>query len=156
MGDPVTSAGNATPTNQTTNASQSDAQSQADAQSLFEGVLKSICPPCTYQPSQSQPSKPDLQLHKDVTNPMRGPTNDPNGPGYDNYKNRTPPERDPNPLHGAKPRPGDPSVNTGPNHDSKVITVPVGKQAPKPTPEQEQNQTPYQPPRGAGPPSDFP
>jgi hypothetical protein len=87
MGDPVTGAGT-TPTNQTTNASQSEAQSQAKAQSLFDGVLKSLCPPCTYLRPQPQP---DLQLHKDVPpNLIRGPTNDPNGPGGDDYKKPTP------------------------------------------------------------------
>ena len=88
-------------------------------------ILASSRPSSSSQSSQS--SKPDLQLHKDIPNPHK---NDPNGPGYDNYKNRTPPERDPNPTHGLNPPsvPGDPSYNTGPNHDAHVITVPVGKQ----------------------------
>jgi hypothetical protein len=35
--------------------------------------------------------QPDLQLHKDVPpNLIRGPTNDPNGPGGDDYKKPTP------------------------------------------------------------------
>jgi hypothetical protein len=168
MGDPVTSAGSGPPANQTTNASQSGAASPADPK--FDEALKQeslpLCPeglrrphkddaPCTYlrppslssssQSSQSQSSKPDLQLHKDIPNPHK---NDPNGPGYDNYKNRTPPERDPNPTHGLNPPsvPGDPSYNDGPNHDGHFIMFPLGPQAPKPSPEQEQNQTPYQPP----------
>jgi hypothetical protein len=106
----------------------------------------------------SQSSKPDLReqlkhIHLPPTDsPIKGPTNDPNGPGYDNYKNRTPPERDPNPTHGLKPPsiPGNPSYNTGQNGDANIITLPVGKQAPKPTPDQEQNQTPYQPPNSPG------
>jgi hypothetical protein len=167
MADGVTSAGRAPPANQTTNASQSQAQSQAktDAQAALFGEALEQCPeglhrprpndaPCTYlrppslssqSQSQSQSSKPDLQLHRDVHNPMRGPTDDLNI----DYKKKMPHDRDPNPTHGLNPPsvPGDPSYNDGPNHDGHFIMFPLGPQAPKPSPEQEQNQTPYQPPR---------
>jgi hypothetical protein len=125
MGDGVTSAGNGT-ANQTNNAGNSGAQSAADdaAQSKFGEALKqeSLCPPglgrpphmgsfpprydpkCHYlrDPSgPSQPSKPaDLQVHGDIPNLLKGPTNDPNGP---DYKKSIPAERDPNPLHGTAP-----------------------------------------------------
>jgi hypothetical protein len=160
MGDGVTGVGN-TPTNQT---SQSQAQSQAktDAQAALFGEVLKQCPeglhrphpndePCTYlrppslSPSQSQPSKPDLQPHGDVPpNLIRGPTDDLNI----DFKKHMPHERDPNPTHGLNPPsvPGDPSYNDGPNHDGHFIMFPLGPQAPKPSPEQEQNQTPYQPP----------
>jgi hypothetical protein len=156
MGDGVTSAGNAPPANQTTNAGQSGAQSQADAQSaLFGEALKqeNLCPeglhrphrndaPCTYlrPPSQSsQPSKPvDLHLHGDIPNLLKGPTNDPNI----DYKKSIPAERDPNPLAGAKPPDRAPTHDGGLSKDAHIIMVPLGPQAPKESPDK----TPYQPP----------
>ena len=143
MGDPVPGVGNATPTNQTTNASESDAQSQAKAQSLFDGVLKSVCPPCTFWHPQPQP---DLQLHKDVT---RGPTESGGYPGPRDDYNKPIPQK---PDQGLQPPhiPGDASYSGGlisGDHGVHGVMIPIGKQAPKPTPEQQQNQTPYQPPR---------
>ena len=91
MGDGVTSAGNAPPANQTTNAGQSEAQSQADAQSaLFGEALKqeSLCPEglsrrphdgCTYLRNPSQPV--DLQFHGDPDR-LKGPMNRSTGPDY--------------------------------------------------------------------------
>jgi len=141
MGDPVPGVGNATPTNQTTNASESDAQSQAKAQSLFDGVLKSVCPPCTFWHPQPQP---DLQLHKDVT---KGPTVDINN-RRDDYNTPTPQKRDQNPTH-LPHIPGNPSHDGGLSNapNTHIIMIPIGPQAPKPSPDQQQNQTPYQPPR---------
>jgi hypothetical protein len=74
---------------------------------------------------------------------MRGPTDDLNI----DYKKHMPHERDQNPLAGAKAPDGAPSYDSGLSKNATIIMVPVGKQAPKPAPEQEQNQTPYQPPR---------
>ena len=57
MGDGVTSAGNAPPANQTTNAGQSGAQSQADAQSaLFGEALKqeNLCPEGLHRPHRNE------------------------------------------------------------------------------------------------------
>jgi hypothetical protein len=161
MGDPVTSAGNATPTNQTTNAGQSDAQSQAKTQALFDEALKQeSCPeglhrprpndpPCNYlrPPSLTgtseppKPPKPDGDDH----NIMRGPKD---GLGM-NWKQKMPHERDQDPTHGLKlpSLPGDPTYNGGLINDGNFIMFPLGKQAPDPTPEQQQNQTPVQPPQ---------
>jgi hypothetical protein len=159
MADGVTSAGSGPPANQTTNASQSQAQSQAkvDAQAALFGEALEQCPEglhrprpnderCTYlrppslsSQSQSQSSKPDLQLHRDVHNPMRGPTDDLNI----DYKKKMPHDRDQNPLSGAKPPDGAPSHDGGLSNDAHIIMVPLGPQAQKPSPDQ----TPYQPPR---------
>jgi hypothetical protein len=157
MGDGVTSAGNAPPANQTTNAGQSEAQSQADAQSaLFGEALKqeSLCPeglhrphrndaPCTYlrPPSLSpQPSKPvDLHPHGDIPNLIKGHTDDLNI----DYKKHMPHERDPNPLAGAKPPKGAPTHDGGLSKDAHIIMVPLGD----PPREESPDQTPYQPPR---------
>jgi hypothetical protein len=161
MADGVTSAGSSPPpANQTTNADQSQAQSQAktDAQAALFGEALEQCPeglhrphrndpPCTYlrPPSlsgssgSSQSSKPDLKLHGDVHNPMRGPTDDLNI----DYKKKMPHERDQNPLAGAKAPDGSPSHDSGLSGDGHIIMVPLGPQAQKPSPDQ----TPYQPPR---------
>jgi hypothetical protein len=154
MGD-VTIAGNTPPTNPTTNATQS--QPQADTQAaLFGDVLKQ-CPeglhrpkpndePCTYlRPpsltlsgsSQPQPPKPD-------PNPMRGPSD---GLGID-WNQKIPHERDQNPTDGLKlpSLPGGGTYNGGLINGGHFIMFPLGRQAPDPTPEQQQNQTPVQPP----------
>jgi hypothetical protein len=160
MGDGVTSTGNTLPTNQTTNATQSQAQSQADAQAALFGEALQQCPeglhrphpndpPCTYLrpptltgPDQSpKPPKPDGDDH----NIMRGPKD---GLGID-WKQKMPSERDQDPTHGLKlpSLPGGGTYNGGLINDGHYIMFPIGKQAPDPTPDQQQNQTPYQPPR---------
>jgi hypothetical protein len=157
MADGVTSAGSGPPpANQTTNADQAQSQAKTDAQAALFGEALEQCPeglhrphrndaPCTYlrppslsSQSQSQSSKPDLQLHRDVHNPMRGPTDDLNI----DYKKKMPHDRDPNPLAGAKAPDGAPSHDSGLSKDSHIIMVPLGPQQ-KETPDQ----TPYQPPR---------
>jgi hypothetical protein len=160
MGDGVTRAGNAPPASQTTNAGQSGATSAADAAKFGETLKQeSLCPPglgrpphvgsfpprydpkCHYLRDPSQPSKPaDLQVHGDIPNLLKGPTNDPNGP---DYKKSIPAERDPNPLHGVKPPKGAPSHDEGLSKDGHIIMVPL-----KGTPREESpDQTPYKPPR---------
>ena len=154
MGNPVTSAGNAPPPNQTTNDGQ---KSQTDAQSALFGEALKQCPeglhrpkpndePCTYlRPpsltlsgsSQPQPPKPD-------PNPMRGPSD---GLGID-WNQKIPHERDQNPTDGLKlpSLPGGGTYNGGLINGGHFIMFPLGRQAPDPTPEQQQNQTPVQPP----------
>jgi hypothetical protein len=159
MGDGVTGLGKA-PANQMTNAGQSGAASPPDAAKFGEALAQeSLCPeglgrpphvagmpprydpPCTYLRNPSQPSKPaDLQVHGDIPNLLKGPTNDPNGP---DYKKSIPAERDPNPLHGVKPPDGAPSHDDGLSKDGHIIMVPV-----RGTPREESpDQTPYKPPR---------
>jgi hypothetical protein len=160
MGDGVTSAGNAAPANQTTNAGQSGAQSQADAaaQSQFGEALKqeSLCPglgrpphvagfPPRYDPpylrNPSQPSKPvDLHVHGDIPNLLKGPTNDPNGP---DYSKSIPPQLDSNPLSQVKIPDGLPTHNSGLSKDGHILSIPVWGSPQKESPDQ----TPYEPPR---------
>jgi hypothetical protein len=158
MGDGVTSLGNA-PANQTTNAGQSGASSPADA-AKFDEALKqeSLCPeglgrpphvagmpprydpPCTYL--RTQPI--DLHYHggdhPDPLNGLKGPTNDPNGP---DYKKPIPPERDQNPLSGAKPPDWAPTHDSGLSKDAHIPMVNVWNSPQKESPDQ----TPYKPPR---------
>jgi hypothetical protein len=100
-------------------------------------------PKCHYLRDPSGPygpSKPaDLQVHGDISNLLKGPTNA-NAP---DYKKSIPDERDPNPLHGVKPPDGAPSHDSGLSKDGHIIMVPVWGSPQKESPDQ----TPYQPPR---------
>jgi hypothetical protein len=102
MGIEVTSAGNAPPPNQTTNAGQSGAQSQADAQSALFGEALKQCPeglhrphpndePCTYlrPPSLSSQSQ-SSQSDQVQGNPDRFKSPITRSNGGDDYKNPTP------------------------------------------------------------------
>ena len=158
----VTGPGNTPPTNPTTNATQSQAPKTDTQAVLFGDVLKQ-CPeglhrpkpndePCTYlkppsltlsgssQP-QPQPPKPDGDDHILI----RGPKD---GLGID-WNQKMPAERSQNPTDGLKlpSLPGGGTYNGGLINSGHFIMFPLGKQAPDLTPEQQQNQTPYQPPR---------
>jgi hypothetical protein len=160
----VTGPGNTPPTNPTTNAGQSQAPKTDTQAVLFGDVLKQ-CPeglhrpkpndePCTYlKPpsltlsgsSQPQPSGPDKNPNGDDDNHVRGPKD---GLGID-WNKKMPHERDQDPSHGLKlpSLPGGGTYNGGLINDGHYIMFPIGKQAPDPTPEQQQNQTPVQPPQ---------
>jgi hypothetical protein len=158
----VTGPGTTPPTNQTTNATQSQAQSQAEANAqaaLFGEALKQ-CPeglhrpkpndePCTYlkPPSLTGTSEPRKAPKPDGDDRIliRGPKD---GLGID-WNKKMPAERDQDPTHGLKlpSLPGGGTYNGGLINDGHYIMFPIGKQAPDPTPDQQQNQTPYQPPR---------
>ena len=157
MGD-VTITGNTPPANPTTNATQS--QPQADTQAALFGDALKQCPdglhrpkpndePCTYLKPPSltgtseppKPPKPDGDDHILI----RGPKD---GLGID-WKQKMPHERDQNPTDGLKlpSLPGGGTYNGGLINGGHFIMFPLGKQAPDPTPDQQQNQTPVQPPQ---------
>jgi hypothetical protein len=168
MGVGPTDAGNPPPT---TNTTQSQAP-KTDTQAVQFGEALKQCPeglhrpkpndePCTYlkppsltlsgssQP-QPQPQPPNPGGDRDA-NPggdeilIRGPKD---GLGID-WNKKMPAERSQNPADGVNvpSLPGGGKYNPGLINGGHFINFPLGKQAPDQTPDQQQNQTPVQPPR---------